>query len=189
MSLLTHFQVTLLAFIFIPISLATSFFGMNLQELNASGQPFWVFAVTAWAIFSTALFIWGILYQWTKFNHAPYRDTTPTLTLWEGSDVRINIWRRIGLVLWLLFHGHIIWCWRSGIVFSLITKGRKGFITTCDENECLEGIELTELRDCKRPGLRDNDVFPTHSPHGPVAYVYAHSKYPSRRGFSFRERN
>lgn len=40
-------SVTILAFIYVPINLATFIFGMNIQQLNGNGQNLWVFFTTA----------------------------------------------------------------------------------------------------------------------------------------------
>lgn len=39
-------QLTILASIYVPLSFVTGIFGMNLKELNQSGQPIWAFFVT-----------------------------------------------------------------------------------------------------------------------------------------------
>lgn len=39
--------VTILAFVYVPLNLASSIYGMNIQQLNGSGQSVWVFVVTA----------------------------------------------------------------------------------------------------------------------------------------------
>jgi hypothetical protein len=39
--------VTVLAFIFVPISLASSIFGVNVQQINQTGCNLWVFVVTS----------------------------------------------------------------------------------------------------------------------------------------------
>ena len=39
--------VTVLAFVFVPISLASSIFGMNVQQINHSSHSIWAFVVTA----------------------------------------------------------------------------------------------------------------------------------------------
>ena len=43
-------SVTILAFIFVPLSLATSIFGMNVQQINSTGNQIWVFIVVAVAL-------------------------------------------------------------------------------------------------------------------------------------------
>ena len=44
-----------------PINLATSIFGMNLQQLNQSGQNLWSFVVTALASLLVTAFLWFCL--------------------------------------------------------------------------------------------------------------------------------
>ncbi|MCJ1388427.1 hypothetical protein MMC18_001274 [Xylographa bjoerkii] len=61
--------LTMLAFIFIPISLATSVFGMNVQEINQSGTSIWAFVVTAVVLTIVTICFWGItnlLVRWRK---------------------------------------------------------------------------------------------------------------------------
>ena len=64
-------QLPFLPFVFVPISFSTSIFGMNTKELNNTGQPMWVFAVTTAAILCSAFPSWGICNQWTKCVKAP----------------------------------------------------------------------------------------------------------------------
>jgi hypothetical protein len=50
--------VTVLAFIFIPINLASSVYGMNVQEINATGHSIWGFLVTALVLLTTSGLAW-----------------------------------------------------------------------------------------------------------------------------------
>lgn len=52
--------VTFLAFIFVPFSLTTSVFGMNLQELNQSGQKLKVFLITTAVMFVASVMVWAL---------------------------------------------------------------------------------------------------------------------------------
>ncbi|KAL9579928.1 MAG: hypothetical protein Q9212_004800 [Teloschistes hypoglaucus] len=52
--------LTTLAFIFIPTSLASSIFGMNVQEINSTGKPIWTFVLTAVLLTSAAVVSWFI---------------------------------------------------------------------------------------------------------------------------------
>ena len=175
---------------FIPLSLATSIFGMNIQELNDSGQPIWVFVLTAAGILLLALCTWGMFYQWTKYIHAPHLTDSEMSAFAHEAEAQVYFWRRVALALWLLSHGHLVWSWRSGIFFSLFTKGKRGFKTTCDEFDkwctCPKYIDLCELNyEDEACGISARSS--THSPHSPVAYVHAHAnrKQTSRRAFSF----
>jgi hypothetical protein len=161
---------------------------MNVQELNSTGQPIWVFLVTAMGILLGAFWIWATFYQWSKYMHPPDGNLSygPKGTPFK----KISVWRRCGLVLWLVSHGHIIWCWRSGIVFSMFTNGRKGFRVTCGSEDhycfCPMTIDLSDA-----VGAPDEHrwwyTLATHAPHAPFAYVYAHihSEPRSKTAFSF----
>lgn len=188
--------VTILAFIFVPLSLATSIFGMNLQELNDEGQPTWVFLATAGAILWVAFCIWGIFYQWMKYIHAP-RWGDSHWRLQETKEARdseqeanISLFVRLRFLFWLLFHGHIIWCWRSGITFSLLTNGWLGFTPTCgsaDDKYCLitETLEASSLEYLDIKAQRSLMSYSAHSPHAPCAYIYGHRAAGKSRAFSF----
>ncbi|KAI4195183.1 MAG: hypothetical protein LQ350_007357 [Teloschistes chrysophthalmus] len=52
--------LTTLAFIFIPTSLASSIFGMNVQEINSTGKPIWTFILTAILLTSAAVVTWFV---------------------------------------------------------------------------------------------------------------------------------
>lgn len=176
-----HFLlVTILAFIFIPLSLATSFFGMNIHELNATGQPMWIFLVTAVGILLLALTIWATFYQWTKLVHTPefsrYNDDYTINEVTAGGTSR---WTRVKSFLWLISHGHVVWCWRSGILFALLTNGRKGFTVTCDGKGC-----PAEFQFQMRPPGPAVDIN-AHSRHSPVTYIRAHRSRKQRTAFSF----
>jgi hypothetical protein len=53
-------RISYMAFIFVPLSLTSSFFGMNVRELDSGSTPLWVFIVTALAILSSSILIVGI---------------------------------------------------------------------------------------------------------------------------------
>ena len=57
--MLTFNAVTFLAFIFVPFSLATSVFGMNIQELNQNGQSLTTFIATGLVLFAVSLILYA----------------------------------------------------------------------------------------------------------------------------------
>lgn len=65
----------MLAFIFVPISLASSICGMSVQEINATGHSIWIFvglavvmlAVANVAWFSRVIFF-GVRSNWRRFS-------------------------------------------------------------------------------------------------------------------------
>ncbi|KAG6997601.1 hypothetical protein G7Y79_00039g075630 [Physcia stellaris] len=69
--------VTILAFVYVPLNLATSIFGMNIQQLNRNGQPIWVFLVTTIVAVWVTSFVWFAIEQrmgyltWRKEMSAP----------------------------------------------------------------------------------------------------------------------
>lgn len=50
--------VTVLAFVFIPINLASSVYGMNVQEINGTGHSIWGFLVTASVLLTVSGLAW-----------------------------------------------------------------------------------------------------------------------------------
>ncbi|GAW14488.1 hypothetical protein ANO14919_038910 [Xylariales sp. No.14919] len=141
--------VTVLAIFFVPISLSTSVFGMNIRELNENGQPIWVFLVTTIIIVAVTMVSWGFMYQTQKYHSLPKDDSRRE---------KKTPWTRLCRLLQLISHGHIIWAWKSGILFSLLTDGRVVFVRSC----------LGHGYD-SRPRMNRH-----HHPHQPCAYIKNH---------------
>lgn len=118
--------VTILAFVFVPASLSTSVFGMNLRELGS--PPVWVFVVTLLAVFGGTFTLWVAVYQFNLAIHVP-RAKEP-----EGEPLT----ERLKYLAWLISRFHLIFLFRSGIWLSLLTDGDFGFVSACDDPECLE---------------------------------------------------
>ena len=119
------FKVTILAFIYVPLNLATSMFGMNIQQLNGSGQQIWVFFTTAVA----ALLVTGG--SWLCSN----RLTTHKAILWykeraaakkaldeERKSQKYSLLLRIAMLVWLVRNGHTLWMWKSGVGAAILTN-------------------------------------------------------------------
>ncbi|KAH6865932.1 hypothetical protein BKA58DRAFT_229750 [Alternaria rosae] len=51
--------LTALAFIFLPVSLASSVYGMNVQQVNGTGHSIRVFVITAVAMCASSVFLWA----------------------------------------------------------------------------------------------------------------------------------
>ena len=58
--LMMTLAVTILAFVFVPATLAASIFGMNVQQINDTGGNIWHFVVTALCLTSAAFLAWGL---------------------------------------------------------------------------------------------------------------------------------
>ncbi|KAI1128884.1 hypothetical protein F5Y10DRAFT_277093 [Nemania abortiva] len=139
--------ITVLAIFFVPISLSTSVFGMNIHELNENGQSLWVFILTTVLIVAATMTAWGFMYQFQKYNSLPKIYDN------EEKSWRARFYQLIRLVL----YGHIIWTWKSGILVSLLTDGRVAFIRSCTEHKPTAGYGLL-----------------SHSEHGPCNYIKEH---------------
>ena len=61
-------RLTLLAFLFIPLSFTTSFFGMNFKEFINDGLSIWVWFVTSVPVFGVAVGVcfWDNIREWLK---------------------------------------------------------------------------------------------------------------------------
>ncbi|KAI1353267.1 hypothetical protein F5Y01DRAFT_64419 [Xylaria sp. FL0043] len=158
--------ITVLAIFFVPISLSTSVFGMNIHELNDSGQSVWVFILTTALIVAATITIWGIMYQFQKFHSLPKDDDK------EGKHWPTRIYR----LLQLVFRGHIIWAWKSGILISLLTDGRVAFIRSCTGHTLLRpdgDIDLHQL---------------FHNDQWPCEYIRGHlRRFEGTKGFKCSE--
>ena len=135
-------QVTILAFIYIPLNLATSIFGMNIQQLDGSGQQIWVFFTTA----AAALLITGG--SWLTSNclatHQAviwYKERTAAKKAYDRvlKSQEYGLSTRLAMLVWLVCNGHAIWMWKSGALGAIMTdnksryKHRKfGHHTACD---------------------------------------------------------
>ena len=52
--------VTVLAFTFVPVSLACSIFGMNVQEINSWGHSIWRFILLVFGLFAVSVTLWRL---------------------------------------------------------------------------------------------------------------------------------
>ncbi|KAI9818024.1 MAG: hypothetical protein M1827_000648 [Pycnora praestabilis] len=120
--------ITILAFIFIPLNLATSIFGMNIQELNGSGKRLWSFFVTAIAISFLTFNFWFVSYVAVRWRrNVPHREfENKTLT------------QRLQKIWELFTGGNTWWMLRSGVFVGLLTYGHLGCETPCAES--LKGL-------------------------------------------------
>lgn len=53
--------LTILAFIFVPVSLASSIFGMNVQQINSSGHSIKAFVITAIVLLLVSFLLWAVV--------------------------------------------------------------------------------------------------------------------------------
>lgn len=70
--LTSRYLVTILAFVFVPISLASSIFGMNVQEINATGHGIRSFVLTALLMLLSSLIAWLAWRTWRNMRQIAY---------------------------------------------------------------------------------------------------------------------
>lgn len=79
--------VTVLASVFVPISLASSIFGMNVQEINESGHSVWSFALCAILLWLLTGAVWMAWQARRNYKVATHRvlSSDDTRDLWHDS--------------------------------------------------------------------------------------------------------
>lgn len=103
--------LTMLAFIFIPLSLSTSVFGMNIQQINQTGPSWWIVVVTAMAMVAAALVGWYLANRSSKV----YRHV-------NGASSRDSDWRVKVVNFVILFLGLHNWFSVGDLVHALTSK-------------------------------------------------------------------
>jgi hypothetical protein len=81
-------RLTQLAFVFIPLSFATSIFGMNLNELTGVGPNVWIFVITALVLLAPILLTWSFMVVKGKNEQRWVSMKTSTKKWWV-----YNYWR------------------------------------------------------------------------------------------------
>jgi hypothetical protein len=116
--------LTILAFFFLPLTLATSIFGMNIKQLSGEGPSLTAFGMTAAARLSASTITWMASYQMNIYMDAEMNGDFGMEHTTSSRAVRAY-WR-------LFIRLHWISLFRSGIVFSLLSGGRVGFFVCWD---------------------------------------------------------
>ena len=159
-------KVTILAFIYVPLNLAASIFGMNIQQLNGSGQKLWVFFTTAVA----ALLITGG--SWLCSNHLAnheavswYRERATAKQAEAKKAKDDEAWAkreyglllRIAMLVWLVRNGRKAWLWnsRAWIAIAVDSNARGEMRAVADEVTACEYVWIHS-----RPGSDYDYWFP-----------------------------
>lgn len=116
-----HSLVTILAFIYVPLNLATSIFGMNLQQLNKNGQNVSAFLATVIVALAVTGGTWLIIDQ----MNAARRWLQPKNVNY-GSERHFSTMERIVLLFVLVRRGHALWLVKSR-AWSEIWKNGHGY--------------------------------------------------------------
>ena len=133
-----------------PLNLATSIFGMNIQQLNGNGQHLWVFITTAVIALIITAGSWlsadglakGKAVAWYRKHTAAKRPNK------EAEDEReYGLLRRMAMLLWLVRNGHKAWMWHSGAWIAILVNSKaRGRLCLCDglptSGKQWEGLEM-----------------------------------------------
>ena len=122
--------MTVLAFVYVPLNLATSIFGMNIQQLNRNGQPVWIFILTTILAVTLTFFLWWLVEQrvgyvrWQKQVSAAGKRDEP----WPEKMTDHNFVTRVAILVWLFRNGQNGWTWYCGtwlriLKNELVTNG------------------------------------------------------------------
>ena len=116
--------VTILAFVYVPLNLATSIFGMNIQELNGNGRNIWIFILTA---LIALLITGGFWFLIEVVNALPvWRQERSSSTKIPGSGPSFSIGFRVIMIVWLVWTRHVRWLWTSGALYCILTNDLYG---------------------------------------------------------------
>lgn len=115
--------VTTLAFIFVPFSLATSIFGMNIQELNQNGQSINTFLLTLFVLLISAICVWAFA---VTINCAFENFKQRTVMMRSKNADVDQLWRE--MLKGALAHPGRAWTVASkGMGLGVLTGGRYDF--------------------------------------------------------------
>lgn len=117
--------VTVLAFIYVPLNLATSIFGMNIQQLNQNGQNLWVFFTTA----VVALALTGGSWLCSKSTYEAVAWYKEMAVATEANDEEerkreYGLLLRMAMLIWLVRNGYKTWMWRSGAWIAILLDSK-----------------------------------------------------------------
>lgn len=84
-------RLSILAFVFIPLSFITSFFGMNIVEFGTGSIRLWVFIVSATALVLTMFIVWAIS-SWVAGIIAKLKENI------YGLRIRFSVLKRFAVI-------------------------------------------------------------------------------------------
>ena len=103
--------VTILAFVYIPLNLATSIFGMNLVELNNSGKKLGFFLTTAVVILVITGDSWFLIEEINNYSRwkRSHDARIPQGYCEPVAKMQLAVGARIGMLALLWKDGHKSW--------------------------------------------------------------------------------
>ena len=117
---------TVLAFFYIPLNLATSVFGMNLQQLNSSGTSIGIFLGTAVMFLFLTGVSWFILERVQDVRVWVRRFDEDRASIINGKEKQ-SIYVRLYLVWWLSRNNLFVWMIRTGAGWCILTNSHTTF--------------------------------------------------------------
>ena len=135
--------VTVLAFIYVPLNLATSIFGMNIYQLNESGQSFWVFLITTLVMMLVTVSAWYLTEQvnsYRKWHEANIRNGERPTSPEQASS---SLMMRTNMLIWLSLSSYKYLMIRKGIWWRLLLNSRSR-MCNCKYSFC-EGWTIVEI--------------------------------------------
>lgn len=125
MKCVNNVLVTILAFVYVPLNLATSIFGMNIKQLNHSGQSLWVFFVTA----VVALLVTGGSWACSKSGYramAWYKERAAVSGAYAKKEEKqeYGLLLRMAMFLWLVRQGYTAWMWTTGAWLAILMNSK-----------------------------------------------------------------
>lgn len=152
--------MTVIASIFIPISLASSILGMNVQEVNATGHGIWAFVALAIGMIAVTSLVWLFCCALSKskrnWRHI-LRDTRKRFWVDHRSRFKITSFKDLHIIDQMIFkkqkhrdiHAH-----PEDKYGNPILTGRKGYDALIDLLETRQGEYSRGLSWAKRWSYR-----------------------------------
>jgi hypothetical protein len=94
----------------VPLNLATSIFGMNLQQLNGSGKSLQAFIGTSFVALVITGGTWFFIEQLNGYRywHSKRYERAQTV------KSKFSVGERIAMIAWLFGNNELSWMWKSG---------------------------------------------------------------------------
>ncbi len=118
---------------YVPLNLATSIFGMNIEQLNKSGQNLSVFIITAVLTLVVTGGSWFLIEQTNSYRK--WRRRSPKQQ-YDGKT-QFSLAVRLALIAWLVSNGHTHWMFKSGAWWRI----------AIDRKSRIEGLSVLEEDD------------------------------------------
>lgn len=110
---------------YVPLNLATSIFGMNIEQLNGSGQHVSVFITTAVAALAVTGGSWFAIEQTNLYRK--WQKRSPDTTYSGKTQFALVV--RLAMIAYLIWNGHSRWRLRSGVWWRILTNHRSRIST------------------------------------------------------------